>query len=141
MYKVIVSIMMLVAPVLVVATSTKSIKRAPNSEAVKTLVCMTPETASNIDIRVEFSKASAIVKLINFGNDVSEAPTDGWGVEVSLEDANDLVTKGNAALAFYDKRALSPSAKVLALKNGVGFVALPDKKGNSVFPVSNCKVN
>lgn len=125
------------------AAGTKTIKRMPSSETVKTMICATADFSPNVDIRIEFAKDKALVKLIDFGNDVDQAPTDGWSTEISMEEAKELMSKGNAALAFHDQKAAkgSTGGKLLALKKGSGYVSLPEKSGNNVYAVKNCNVS
>lgn len=141
MSRMILSAVVILASSVAVAAA-KNIKRMPSSDNVKTLVCVTSEMSPNIDIRIEFAKDGAVVKLIDFGSDVSEAPTDGWSSKVTLQEAQDLI-KGNAAMAFTDSRGVrkNENGKLLALKGGSGYVSLPFRGTTTVHAVTGCRAN
>jgi hypothetical protein len=102
---------------------------------VKTLTCMTNDMSPNVDIRVETGRENAVVKLIMFGNDVDQAPTDGLSQVVSLEEAKNLLA-GNGILAFYND---ANDKLVVILKDGNGTIAISSGENVQIVQIDNCR--
>lgn len=98
---------------------------------VKTLTCQTSDLSPNVDIRLEFGEKTAVVKLIVFGNEEEEIPTDGPSKIVSLKTAKKIL--GGNALIF-----IGPY--LLYMENGSGTVTSKYKGELDTFDINNCKV-